>query len=127
MAKRSIRMMEVKQALHDERFRETLPESLKEKVEEFVKNPGCACNVPLYREILKNCKSQLEMYYPGIEISDEAEEIKRLAENNWTVISCNIRELEGKLKKLSPGRKQIAVSRFQDQVTVVVNELDIIY
>ena len=120
-------MMEVKQALHDDRFRETLPDTLAEQVEKFVNDPGCACNVPLYREILKHCRPQLQEYFPGIEISDEEEEIRKLAENHWTVINCNVQELENKLRKLHPGRKQLAIARHGDQVTVVVNELDIIF
>ena len=31
------------------------------------------------------------------------------------------------LKKLKPGRKQISMSRYEDQVTVIINELDVIY
>jgi len=127
LKKKSIRLMEVKQALRDSRFRDSLPEHMKPQVEEFIKNPGCPCNVPLYREILKNCKKQLQDYFPGLELSDVEEEIKQIAENHWTVISCNIRELENKLRKLPPGRKQLAVARYEDQITVVVNELDIIY
>ena len=36
-------------------------------------------------------------------------------------------DLEKKLRKLPPGRKQLDVSRWEDQVTIVVNELDILY
>ena len=50
-----------------------------------------------------------------------------MAENHWTVINCHIDELESKLKKLPPGRKQIAITRYADQATVVVNELDILW
>ena len=31
------------------------------------------------------------------------------------------------VKKLNKGRKQIAISRYEDQVTVIINELDILF
>lgn len=124
---KKIGLMDVKQALKDERFRNALEPSFKKEVDEFIKNPGCPCNVPLYRRILKNAKKQLREYFPGDEIADVEKELKQLAKNNWSVINCNVRELESLLKKLPPGRKQLAVTRFEDQVTVIVNELDILY
>lgn len=118
---------EVKQALFDERFRKTLPDSLQDEVSKFIKNPGCPCNMPLYRKILKECTPQLQDYFPGKEITNINEEVGQLAKNNWTVINCHISELEGHLKKLPPGRKQLDVARYEEQVTAVVNELDVIY
>jgi hypothetical protein len=92
-----------------------------------MQNPGCACNVPIYRRVLREAREQLNEYYPGRELTDPDEEIRKLAENNWLVINCHVDDLEKKLHELPPGRKQLAVSRFEDQVTVVVNELDVIY
>ncbi len=120
-------LLDVKKALKDSRFRLTLPKEMEKEVDEFLNNPGCACHVPLYKKIAKDCKDQLKKYYPNLEVPDQEEEIKKLAENNWTVISCHIDELEKKLSKLGPGRKQLDVARWEDQVTVVVNELDIIW
>jgi hypothetical protein len=121
--------MEIKKALlTDGRFRESLPTSLKEEVIKFLANPGCpSCSVPLVRRILNDCPDILRQYFVGREIAEPNEEIKKLAQNNWSVINCHIDELEDKMKKLSPGRKQIAVARYNDQVTVIVNELDLIY
>ena len=123
--------MDVKKSLKDSRFRESLPDSFKKKYSkeliEFLNNPGCGCNVPLYRAILKEAPEQLRAYYPGREVLNEKEEAEKLAENNWTVINCKVDELEDRLRRLSKGRKQIAVSRFEDQVTVIVNELDILF
>jgi hypothetical protein len=119
--------MEVKQAMKDSRFRETLPAELQPEVISYLNNPGCACNLPLYRKILANAQELLIAYYPGREVVNESEEILKLAQNNWSVINCNIEDLEKELKKLAVGRKQLAVARFEDQVTVIVNELDSIY
>lgn len=122
-----ISLLDVKTALKDSRFRLILPEEMKKDVEAFLDNPGCACHTPLYRKILRDCKDQLKKYYPNMEVPDQDEEIRKLAENNWSVINCGIFELEKKLRGLGPGRKQLAVARYGDQVTVVVNELDMVW
>jgi len=119
--------MDVKQALRDSRFRESLPKELDEDIRKYQQNPGCACNVPLYKKIMTTAKDSLQAYFPNKTVVSLEEDAKRLAENNFLVISCSINDLEEELKKLGPGRKQIAMARFEDQVTVVVNELDFIY
>lgn len=124
---KKISLMDVKKALKDSRFRLTLPKEMEKEVDEFLSNPGCACHIPLYRKVVKDCKEQLRKYYPNLEVPDHDEEVKKLAENNWSVISCHIDELEKRLSKLGPGRKQLDVARWEDQVTVVVNDLDIIF
>jgi hypothetical protein len=50
-----------------------------------------------------------------------------LAKNNFSIINCSIGELEDRMKTLAAGRKQIAIARYEDQVTVIVNELDQIF
>ena len=122
-----IGIKDIKAALKDARFREILPEELQKDVNQYLHNPGCACNHPLYRKILSSCKEQLLQYFPGREIVDEAIELEKLVQNHWTVINCHISELESKLKKLPPGRKQLDVARYEDQCTVVVNELDLAF
>jgi hypothetical protein len=124
---RPVSLMDVKQALRDSRFRESLPESLKPDDQKFLSNPGCACNVPIYQRVLKDGAEQLRSYFPNRPIANLEEEVKNIAENHWRVINCKASELEAQLKKLPPGRKQLAVARYEDEVTVVVNELDVIY
>lgn len=124
---KKISLLDVKSALKDSRFRMSLPSSFEKEIEEFLNNPGCPCHVPLYKKILKECKEQLEKYYPNAELSDPDEEIKKLADNQWIVINCNINDLEKQLRKLGPGRKQMDLARYEDQVTVIINELDIVY
>ena len=124
---KKITLNDIKKALKDARFRGTLPKNMDKDVEAFLDNPGCSCNIPLYRKVVKECGEQLAKYYPGLKVPDHDEEVSRLAENHWIVINCTVDELEGRLKKLGPGRKQIDVARYEDKVTVVVNDLDIIY
>jgi hypothetical protein len=117
----------VKQALLDSRFREQLPAELSQEVHQFLANPGCNCHHDLYKKVLKLATPQLIQYYPLKDKPDPEEANRKLTKNEWTVINCNIHELEGRLKSLPPGRKQLDVSRYQDQVTVVINELDPIF
>lgn len=124
---KNINLMDVKQALRDAEFRKSLPPDFTPDVQKYLGNPGCGCNTGLYKKILTDCKTQLEQYFPDKKLSDPTEELKKLAENHWLVISCHISELEEELKKLPPGRKQVAITRFEEQVTVVINELDILY
>ena len=124
---KSVGLMDVKQALRDVRFRDSLPSSFQQDIQKYLNNPGCACNVPIYKRIMTEARQQLQAYYPNRNIANLDEEAKKLAENNWRVINCKAEELEEKLKALPPGRKQLAMARYEDMVTVVVNELDILY
>ena len=123
-SKNFVSLMDIKNAMKDEKFRATLPESLAPEVQKFVNNPSCSCNVPVYKKIIKEAKDQVLAYFPGKEIMSQEEEIERLSKNNWRVINCSIGDLEKEMKKLPAGRKQLAMSRYEDQVTVIVNELD---
>lgn len=128
MKKRKISLLDVKQALQDERFIATLPESLQEGADKYVKDPGCACNHDFIVRVLKDASQQLKDYYPAAsEVVNPDEELEKLSKNNWKVFSCHIDELEKKLQKLPHGRKQIDMARWEDQVTVIINELDIIW
>lgn len=124
---KSISLLEIKQALKDSRFRDVLPKSFSEDIQKYLNNPGCACNTPFYRKIIQECPKQLQEYFPGRTIPDLEKEFKELSQNNWQVINCHINELETELKKLGAGRKQLAISRYEDQVTVIVNHLDLIF
>jgi hypothetical protein len=118
----NITLADVKLALKDKRFRDSLPTSFKEDILKWEKNPGCGCNIPLYKKIILDAKDQLKNYYPDKVVIIESSDIKQI--NNFYVINCSILELEKNLKSLSPGRKQVAIARYEDQVTVLINDLD---
>ena len=121
MMKNKITLLDIKHAMRDSKFRDNLPPEFNEDMQKYLKNPNCQpCNTNLYAKILKECKKQIQEYYPGKEISSLDEELEQA--NHWMVFSCGINELEQKLKKLSPLPKQIVMARWQDQITVVVNE-----
>jgi hypothetical protein len=126
-----ISVLDVKNALKDENFRNTLPESLKDPVQKFLANPNCSCNLKIYNQILNEAREQITAYYPDKTYVNPEQQVqeqtKRLAKNVFKVINCSIGELEENLQRLPPGRKQITVSRWEDQVTVVVNELEIVH
>lgn len=119
-----IGLLDVKTALRDTRFRESLPPEYTVDVQKYLQNPGCSCNLPIYRKILRECQKQLLAYYPAkVEVETVA---MPSPENYWKVINCHKDELEKNLRKLGPGRKSLAVARWEDQVTVVVNELNFV-
>ena len=128
--KKKVTVHDVKQALLDERFRATLPADLTEDVNKFLKNPGCSCNHPIYLNVMRKASKQVSNYFPTKEEPDAVEmekEIDKLSRNQWQVINCSTVELTEQLRKLGPGRKQLDIARWQDQVTVVVNHLEGIY
>lgn len=120
---RPITLLDVKVALKDGRFREILPAEIQPDVDKYLQNPSCACNMPIYKRVLKDCAKELKQYYPNREISN-LEEVVKLPENHFSVINCHKDDLESKLKKMPPGKKQVAVCRWEDQITVIINELD---
>lgn len=119
--------MDVRQALHDERFRNLFPE-LRHEIDKLLKQTNCgSCMVPLSRKILNDYPDKVQEYFPNRKVVRPDDEAKALAENHWTVVNCHVDELEGHLKKLPPGRVQLAITRYGDQVTCVINELMIVY
>lgn len=122
-----IGLADVKIALKDERFKESLSQTFFEDLQKYEKNPGCGCNINLYKRILTEAKEQLKEYFPGREVHDPKADLVLLSQNNFSVINCKIDKLEDILKKLAPGRKQIAVARYEDEVTVILNELEVVY
>ena len=123
--RRKLGILDVKQAIFDERFQKLFPE-LKEDIEKVIKDPTCACNRAIYLKFFQY-RDRLEQFFPNREVESVEQEKERLAENHWSVINCPISELESRLRKLPRGRKQIAVARYEDQVTVIINHLDILY
>jgi hypothetical protein len=119
--------MDVKQALRDKRFRDSLGEQFQSEIQKYMQNPGCSCNMPLYKKIITDAKEKLQAYYPNRTVSNLDEEVLKLAKNNFSVINCKSDELESKLRSLPMGRKQIAITRYEDDVTVVINELDVVF
>lgn len=119
-----ISVKEVQEALRDINFRQSLPPELTEDILSYEKNPNCPCNMPIYRNVLKYAAKQLRERFPNQEVTNPDMEMPPLIKNNWTVINCHIDQLETKLKELAPGTKSLAISRWEDQVTVIINELD---
>ena len=123
---RKIGLLDVRQALFDDRFQKLFPE-LEQEIKEFIKKPSCACNRSLYDKLF-DYPDRLQQYIPGRQLdSHPKKQAEQNSHNNWKVISCHIDELEGKLRKLPPGRKEYAMARYQDQVTVIINELNIVW
>ena len=119
-----ISIQEVKEALRDSKFRNSLPPELKDDLRKYEQNPNCPCNLDVYRNILKFGIKQLKEYYPDKDVMNPDTELPPLQQNSWTVINCPVQEIENKLKEFKIGRFQIVVARWEDQATVIINDLD---
>lgn len=123
MMNRKISLLELKKALKDSRFREKLPSYLKNEVVKFLSNPSCACNAPLYKKIVNECSGLLAEYYPNKEVGEEVITEINKEDGTWMVINCHINELENNLRKIKYTKTNIAMARYEDQVTVIVKEI----
>jgi hypothetical protein len=123
----SITVSDIKEALKDEQFRNALPASLQDDVKKFLSNPNCSCNMKIYQRILAEADVNVKAFFPNKSLVSPQQVMETVMHNNWTVINCNINQLEDELRKLKTGRKQISMGRFEDQVTVIINELEVVY
>ena len=122
-----VSLADIKNALKDESFRNSLPESLQPDVQKFLQNPNCSCNMKIYQKILQEAEQQVINHFPDKKYLSPQQVMDTAMQNTWTVVNCHINELEENLKKLKPGRKQITMGRYEDQVTVIINELEMVY
>lgn len=96
-------------------------------VQKFLQNPNCSCNMRIYQNVLQHAEEQVRQYFPNKKYVSPQTTLDTIMQNSWIVINCNVRNLEDELKKLKHGRKQIAMARYGDEVTVIVNELEAVY
>jgi len=122
-----VTVSDIKEALKNEEFRNALPAQLQDDVQKFLSNPNCSCNMKIYQRILQEAETNVKAFFPSKSIVSHQHVMETVMQNNWTVINCNINNLEEELKKLKTGRKQITMGRFEDQVTVIINELEMVY
>jgi predicted house-cleaning noncanonical NTP pyrophosphatase (MazG superfamily) len=127
MTNQEISLLDIKTALRDKNFRDKLPKHLEEDVRKFLQNPNCTCNFKIYQKIYREAQKEIKEFFPSKEYKNLDQSLEELAKNNFSVINCSIGELESRLKSLPPGRKQIAIARYENQITIIVNELEIIY
>lgn len=126
MSEKPISLLDVKQAMRDNRFRVSLPVELKDDLNKYLQNPGCSCNMPIYRNVLKLGKAQLESYFPGRTVVDIESEDKAMKNSHFTVIDCKVKDLQEKLNKLKlPRHIQMTTSRYEDNIVVIIRELEI--
>lgn len=106
---------EIKRELWKKAFRDLFPE-WKDQIGKFLANPGCECNRPLLISILES-KDRLESYFKrpikvAMSLPPRGGQVR--------VINTDIHRLEEELRNLPPGMKYIALARYQDQITAVV-------
>ena len=124
---KTLTRLEIKNAiLNDGRFRDLFPE-LKDKIAEIIHNPGCACNVPKIDKFF-GYKDRLSKYFSNRDVKEPKDEVREMNQNHWKVHNCHVDEIEGVLNGLHKvGRYQIAVARYEDRATIVVNSLGIMF
>lgn len=127
MSANQISLADIKQALKDPTFLNSLPSGLQPDIQKYLQNPSCGCNMPFYNKIMQESGEQVRAYFPTKLLVAPQEQIQKIAQNNWTVINCSIGEVEERLKSLPAGRKQIAIARYEEQATVIINELDVVF
>jgi hypothetical protein len=113
--------------LKDPNFLNSLPPNLQPDVQKYLQNPSCGCNMGFYNKIMQEAVEQVASYFPTKILVPPQEQVEKLAKNSWIVINCSIGEIEARLKALPAGRKQITVARYEDQATVIINELDVVF
>ncbi len=125
--KKTLSRLEIKNAImNDGRFRDLFPE-LKKDITAVINDPGCACNIPIYDKFFKY-KKRLGEYFSNRAIKTPEDERRELEQNHWSVFNCKADELEGVLNKMHKiGRKQIAVARYEDEITIIVNDLGVVF
>jgi hypothetical protein len=124
---KEITVESVKKALLDRKFRNLYPD-LEKDMDKWMDNPGCKCNIPLYNTILSDIEilkkyfgSDIVITSPPLPEDNSSDQI-----NHWTVFNGSVNDLEKFLNDLSSGPKQVAVARWEDQITVIVNDPDFI-
>lgn len=116
-----IKIASIKKALRSHEFRGMYPE-LNSEIDEYIQNPDCKCNIPLYNAILADIDRLKKWFGEDAIVVDPLlpEEPDQL--NKWQVINCHIDELEKHLQDLPHGPKQIVIARWEDQVSVIIND-----
>lgn len=129
-------LLDIKTAMKDDAFVAKLPESLAPDVAKVRSNINCGCNMKFFERLIAEAPDVLQQYFPDKQIVKIEPQVAQQSQeqvqnqppkiiNNWSVINCSVHELEGRLQALREGRKQVTLSRYEDQVTLVVNHLDV--
>lgn len=112
---------ELRKALWKAEFRALFPE-LKDGIHQFLSNPNCKCNAPLFNSLLQ-ARDRLEQYFgPEIEVVEQPVTEEEVRTRTF-VINTSIDLLEKELRRLPVGPKHISLARFEDQITAVVQLL----
>jgi len=111
----------LKKALRDHGFRGMYPE-LSAEMDKWISNPDCQCNAPLYNTLLSDIQRLKRYFGEDIVVAEPAIAVEPEQINRWQVINCKVDELEAILQGLSHGPKQLAIARFNQDITVVIND-----
>lgn len=103
--------------------------NLGDNIKQFPKGKRLVC-ASRFKDKITIVLNDVESLMISAPMSGNAEELMNsLKENkmNWKVINTTIYDLEKDLNKISLGRKTIQISRYNDQVTAVINDLSSLF
>ena len=118
-----LNLLDLKQAIWDSRFRDLFPE-MKDQFERYLKDPGCACNVGFLKGLMREGE-RLKQYFPTKEMVTTEEEVDGAA-NDYVVINCPVEQLQDRLRTYPKTKRMVAAARWQNRVTVVLNDVSAI-
>lgn len=61
-------LLDIKQAMKDKAFRDSLPAEFECDIAQYLKNPGYPCNNRIFVRVSQESRQQLQQYYPDKEI-----------------------------------------------------------
>lgn len=112
--------LDIKQAIWDKRFRDLFPE-FEDEFRVYLQNPGCACGAKLLRKLMRH-RDRLKTYFPTKEVVPD----EPASSTDYQVINCGVDDLEAKVKQFPAGKRLVAFSRFRDQVTAVLADVELL-
>lgn len=121
---KEIKVEHIKKALRDSSFRALFPD-FRDDMDQFLRNPDCKCNAPLYNAIMRDTANLKKYFGNDVVVTDpplpeqDEDDIEQI--NQWNVINCHIDQLEQILDQFRAGPVQLAIARYEDQITVVIN------
>lgn len=112
-------------------FRDLFPD-MAEKFSEYFKNPSCPCNYGLVQHVVSDGTALERWFKRPVMLDDNLRAMSEKlmmrhgpgGQREFWVLNTTTDKLQSELDSLPPGPKTFAIARWQDQVTVVIQDLE---